>query len=40
MKKIFMALLMILFVFACSNDWSQKNKKAPAYKPITARDVR
>jgi len=38
MKKIFLALLIILFVFGCSKDWTKK--QAPAYRPITARDVR
>jgi len=38
MKKIFLALFIILFAFACSNDWTKK--QAPAYKPITSRDVR
>ena len=38
MKKIFIALLIILFAFACSKDWTKK--QAPAYKPVTARGVR
>ena len=38
MKKIFMALLIILFAFACSNDWTKK--QAPAYRPVTAKGVR
>ena len=38
MKKIFMALLIILFVFACSKDLTKR--PAPAYKPVTARSVR
>jgi len=38
MKKIFLALLIILFIFACSNDWTKK--QAPAYRPLTARQVR
>jgi len=42
MKKIFLALLIILFAFACSSDGTKKRtkKQAPAYRPITAGDVR
>ena len=38
MKKIFLALLIILFVFACSNDLTKK--QAPSYRPVTAQGVR
>jgi hypothetical protein len=38
MGKIFLALLIILFVLACSSDWEKK--PAPAYNPVTSDEVR
>ena len=38
MVKIYLALLIILFVLACSNDWAEK--PAPAYNPVTSDEVR
>ena len=37
MKKVFLALFVILFVFACSNDLAKK--ESPAYRPVTAQWV-
>jgi len=38
MKKTFLALLIILLVFACSNDWSKK--PAPGCKHVSSQEVR
>lgn len=39
MKKIFLALLIILFVFACSSTNMNKSN-APGYRPVSAGSVR
>jgi hypothetical protein len=39
MKKIFLAILIILGVFACSSS-NLNTKSAPAYRPVTTRSVR
>lgn len=39
MKKFVLVLLIFLFVFACSNNWTKK--QAPPYRPwATAQEVR
>lgn len=38
MKKIFLTLVILLFVFGCSSDFSQK--PAPGCIDVTAQDVR
>ena len=38
MKKTFLALLIILFVVACSSDWSKK--PAPGCNHVTSQAVR
>jgi len=38
MEKIFLVLLIILFIFACSKDWTKK--QAPGYQPVTSKQVR
>ena len=38
MVKIYLALLIILCVLACSSDWEKK--QAPAYDPVTSDEVR
>lgn len=37
MKEAFLALLIILFVLACSNDWTKK--PAPGCKHVTSQEV-
>jgi len=38
-EKMVIVLLILLFIFACSNDWTKK--KAPPYRPwATAQEVR
>ena len=39
MKKIFLAILIILFVFACSSS-NLNTRSAPAYRPVSAGSVR
>jgi hypothetical protein len=38
MKKFILVLFIILFVFACSKDWTKKSP--PPYRPVTAQGVR
>jgi uncharacterized protein YcfL len=39
MKKIFLAILIILFVFACGSSNANK-RSAPAHRPVSAQSVR
>jgi hypothetical protein len=40
MKKIFLAILIILCVFACSSTSNLNKRQAPAYRPVTTQSVR